>query len=137
MIWKIIFDGNLILLSLDHLVTGFMGVFYPKRAVALYQRLFGVHIELSEAITLLLKPWGALGIFAACATIYPIIDPERYIGVLVALLILLLIRIYIRMHNRSSGSAHLGLSKQRNHFHVGLIVLCAALIAIQIVMILF
>src|SRR5260370_714745 len=103
--WRWIWATNLILLSLDHLSTGLLGVFAPRTALRIYRGLFGIQFPKSPEIVAVLKPWGALAVFAAVATIFPIVDPLRYRGVLVALLVLLILRILIRFSPRATGPA--------------------------------
>jgi hypothetical protein len=130
--WRWIWAANLILLSLDHLSTGLLGVFAPRRAIKIYRGLFGIQFPESPEIVAVLKPWGALAVFAAVATIFPIVDPLRYWGVLLALLVLLLLRILIRVSARATASTLFGLSRRRNGWHIALIALCALLIASEL-----
>jgi hypothetical protein len=132
--WRGIWTANLILLSLDHLSTGLLGVFAPQRAIQMYRALFGIQFSENPEIAAVLKPWGALAVFAAVATIFPIVDPLRYRGVLIALLVLLLLRIMIRFCARATASALFGLSSRRNAWHIALIALCASLIASEILL---
>jgi hypothetical protein len=131
-VWSWIWAANLVLLSLDHLTTGLLGVFAPRRAIRIYRGLFGIQFPESPEIVAVLKPWGALAVFAAMATIFPIMDPLRYRGVLIALLVLLLLRIMIRFSARAAASALFGLSSRRNAWHIALIALCASLIASEL-----
>src|SRR5580658_1032842 len=130
--WRWIWAANLILLSLDHLSTGLLGVFAPRRAIKIYRGLFGIQFPESPEIVAVLKPWGALAVFAAVATIFPIVDPLRYWGVLLALLVLLMLRIFIRFSARATATALFGLSLRRNARHIALIALCALLIATEL-----
>lgn len=131
-VWRWIWTTNLILLSLDHLSTGLLGVFAPRTAFRIYRGLFGIQFPESPEIIAVLKPWGALAVFAAVATIFPIVDPLRYRGVLVALLVLLILRILIRFSARAAATAVFGLSSRRNVWHIALIALCALLIATEL-----
>jgi hypothetical protein len=131
-VWRWIWATNLILLSLDHLSTGLLGVFAPRTALRIYRGLFGIQFPESPEIVAVLKPWGALAVFAAVATIFPIVDRLRYWGVLVALLVLLILRILIRFSARATATAVFGLSSRRNAWHIALIALCALLIATEL-----
>jgi hypothetical protein len=132
--WRWIWAVNLIFLSLDHLSTGLLGVFAPRRAIRIYRGLFGIQFPESPEIVAVLKPWGALAVFAAVATIFPIVDPLRYRGVLIALVVLLILRIMIRFSARATATALFGLSSRRNAWHIALIALCASLIALEILL---
>jgi len=132
--WRCIWAANLILLSLDHLCTGLLGVFAPQRAIRIYRGLFGIQFPDNPEIIAVLRPWGALAVFAAVVTTFPIMDPVRYRGVLVALLVLLILRIIIRFSARATAAALFGLSARRNGWHIALIALCAVLIASELLL---
>lgn len=128
-----LFTITLSLLAVDHLVTGFMGVFMPKRAREFYRVLFGVSMPNDEQYMLLFRPWGALGIFAAIVGILPIIDPQRYIAILYALVMLLSIRIITRFLFQIETARHLNLSARRNYIHITLIAILTAIITLKII----
>jgi hypothetical protein len=132
-LWHAVAYVNLGVLAADHFVTSIAGIFLPRRAAALYQRMFGAHLPLTPEMIVVLKPWGALGIFAAIAGILPIVDPQRYRGVLYALIVLLGLRVYIRLAHAGAAEAHFAISRRRNWFHVYLIVQAAAIIAAQLI----
>src|SRR5262245_7696175 len=96
-LWHLVAYVNLAGLAADHFATSVAGLFFPERAVGLYRRMFGARLELTPDIRFVLKPWSALGVFAALAGLLPIADPVRYRGVLYALLVLLALRVYIRL----------------------------------------
>jgi len=131
-IWHAVWTVNLIALTLDHLMTGFIGIFWPRKAISLYSRIFGIQMPQSPELLLVLRPWGALGVFAGLATIFPIIDPVRYKGLLFALLFLLLLRLVIRTSMSGEANRLLQLSSARNALHISLILLCALLIASEL-----
>jgi hypothetical protein len=124
---------NLGLLAADHFVTSVAAIFFPQRAAALYRRMFGAQLPVTPAIVVMMKPWGALGIFAALAGALPILDVDRYRGVLYALLVLLALRVYIRLVNARAAREHFAISGTRNGFHIFLIVQAAAIIAAQLI----
>src|SRR5260370_40609532 len=100
--WRWIWATNLILLSLDHLSTGLLGEFAPRTALRIYRRLFGIQFPKSPEIVAVLKPWGAFTVFAAVATIFPIVVPLRYRGRLVPLLLLQNLQILILFPTRAT-----------------------------------
>ncbi|PYR55574.1 MAG: hypothetical protein DMF91_23940 [Acidobacteria bacterium] len=132
-IWHAVAYVNLGVLAADHFVTSVAGLFVPERAAALYQRMFGARLPLTPEMVVVLKPWSALGIFAAIAGVLPILDPERYRGVLYALIVLLGLRVYIRLAHAGAADALFAISRRRNSFHVYLIVQAAAIIAAQLI----
>jgi hypothetical protein len=130
--WHLVAYLNLIVLAADHLTTGLAGVLFPKRAARLYQRLFGACFPADSPMTAVLRPWGALGVFAGVAGLLPVYDPFRYRAILFALLFLVVLRIFIRLSYDSATLQFFGLSRARNYFHVYLVTQCAAIIALQL-----
>jgi len=128
-----IFNLNLIILALDHLITGGLALFFPVAAIKFYRIIFGVNVPFTTGHLFILKPWGALGVFAAVVGVLPIFDPVRYEKILWALVLLLIFRIFIRSQNNKNAEIYLNISIWRNIFHIGLIVLCASIIIIQII----
>src|SRR3989344_2973426 len=94
---KFIFTLNLALLALDHFYTGTLALFFPTKAVKVYSRLFGVQIPATSEYFVILKPWGALGVFAGTVGLLPIFDPDKYVLVIVALVLLLVMRLFYRL----------------------------------------
>lgn len=131
-VWRGIWTANLVLLTADHLVTGFMGIVWPSKALSLYRRIFGVQMPSSPEMLLVLRPWGALGVFAGLATLFPIVDPVRYKGILVALLVLLVFRMVIRRSMKGEAGQLFQLSRARNAYHLSLILLSALLIVSEL-----
>jgi len=131
-IWHILANLNLLVLALDHLVTGLAGVFFAKRSATLYRRLFGAHFPVDSPVVVVLRPWGALGVFAGITGLLPIYDPILFRPILYALLILLTLRVFIRLSYDSETLQFFELSPRRNYFHVYLVVQCAALILMQL-----
>lgn len=132
--WRAIWTANLIFLTADHFVTGLVAIIWPRKAISLYRRIFGVQMPSSPELLLVLRPWGALGVFAGLATVGAIVDPARYKGVLFALLVLLLIRLAIRISMKGEAGRLFQLSSARNGFHFSLILLSALLIASELLL---
>ncbi len=131
---KIIFDLNLILLALDHLTTGAYGLFFPVKAIRMYKKLYGAEIPETREYFIILKPWGALGIFAGLVGLLPVIDPAKYFLILVAMLRLLGMRLMYRLKLQKDSEKFLKLSKKSNFRSIGLIVLCGLVILLQIIL---
>jgi hypothetical protein len=130
--WHAIANLNLITLASDHFITSLTGIFFPQKAARLYERMFGAHMPLTPELIAVLKPWGALGIFAALVGLLPIFDPQRYRGILYALVVLLVMRVFIRIWNAASAEQYFKVPRGRNLFHIGIILGCAAIILAQI-----
>lgn len=131
-LWHVLANLNLVVLAADHLTTGLAGVLFPKRAAGLYQRLFGARFPADSPLTAVLRPWGALGVFAGLTGLLPVYDPVRYRAVLFALLSLVVVRIFIRLRYDSATLQFFGLSRARNYFHLYLVTQCGAIIALQL-----
>lgn len=132
-ILELLFSLNLILLSADHLFTGALAMFFPKRAVKTYAKLFGAEIPETKEYLVILKPWGALGIFAGLVGLLPVFDPKKYIFILGALVVLLMMRLIYRLKFQKDATSSLKLSPKRNLFHICLILACASVIVAQII----
>ncbi len=130
--WHFVAYLNLTVLAADHLTTGLAGVLFPKRAASLYRRLFGARFPADSPMTAVLRPWGALGVFAGVAGLLPVYDPVRYRVILFALLFLVVLRIFIRLSYDAATLQFFGLSRARNYFHVYLVTQCAAIITLQL-----
>ena len=131
-LWHAVAHLNLAALAADHLTTGLAGVLFPERAAGLYQRLFGARLPADSPLTAVLRPWGALGVFAGLTGLLPLYDPVRYRAILFPLLFLVVVRVFIRLNYDSATLQFFGLSRARNHFHVYLVIQCAAIIALQL-----
>ena len=132
-LWHAIANLNLLVLAADHLITGLAGVFFPKRSAGLFQRLFGACFPTDSPMVAVLRPWGALGVFAGLTGLLPIYDPVRYRAILYVLLMLVVLRVFIRFSYDSNTLQFFALSSKRNYFHIYLVLQCAAIIALQLV----
>lgn len=129
---KAIFTLNLALLALDHFYTGLLALLFPLKAVKVYSRLFGVQIPATNEYFAILKPWGALGIFAGIIGLLPIFDPDKYVLIIVALVLLLAMRLFYRLKFQKDTEKFLKLSRGRNLRHVGLILVSMFIMVAQI-----
>ena len=115
-LWHAVAYLNLVILAADHLTTGLAGVLFPQRATGLYQRLFGARFPADSPLTAILRPWGALGVFAGLTGLLPVYDVVRYRAILFPLLLLVVLRIFIRVSYDSATLQFFGLSRARNYF---------------------
>jgi hypothetical protein len=127
-----IFKLNLILLSLDHLITGGLGLFFPAIALRFYRKVFGINVPVTTAHLFIVKPWGALGIFAGLIGLLPVYDQSRYSAILYGLVVLLCLRVYMRISSARMAESQMQLSRKRNMFHVALIITAGVIICVQI-----
>ncbi len=131
-ILELLFNLNLILLSIDHFITGGSAFLYPQKAIKMYKTIFGAELPPTEEYMAIIKPWGALGIFAGYIGLLPLYDSVRYQEVLFGLFILLLIRMFIRLSNIKRAETYFRLSTKRNLTHVFLIFVSALMLGLQI-----
>ncbi len=76
-----------------------------------------------STLKLVLKPWGALAVFAGIAGLFAATDPERYVGVVLGLIVLLCGRIYYRVVFWKDLLSTGGISPYRNRISVGVLLL--------------
>src|SRR5439155_22546493 len=96
-LWHLVANLNLAILALDHLVTGLAGVLFPDRAAGLYSRLFGASLSAGSPATAVLRPWGALAVFAGVVGILPIYDPAGFRPILFAFFFFFGFRLLFRL----------------------------------------
>jgi hypothetical protein len=125
-------DAILILLAIDHFVTGFIFLFLPNLNGVLAQKIYGVRFPEGGNINLLIKPWGAFGIFGSLVGLIPVFSEQDSILILYALLILLLTRLYYRISFMVEASYVIHLSRKRNLFHSLTIVICIVAVLIKL-----
>lgn len=86
----------LLLLSCYHVVTGVVSVGFPDFSESFYQALYHFHPEMTEQYKLVLRPWGALALFAGVVGLFAFRDPRRYVGVVWSIALLLTMRVVYR-----------------------------------------
>lgn len=131
-LWHTIAYLNLLVLATDHLLTGFVAVFFAKQSAGLYRRLFGARFPLDSPLVAVLRPWGALGIYAGLTGLLPVYDPVRYRPILWGLFLLVTLRVFIRLSYNANTLQSFGLSAKRNYLHAYLVLQCAAILGLQL-----
>lgn len=111
----------LCILSMYHLFTGIVSMFFPGFAMEFYRWFYRCEPSQRQDLYLILKPWGALAAFAGVAGLYAAVDPLRYRGVILGLIFLLCFRIYYRLTFARGLEQHARIPTQRNLANVGLI----------------
>jgi hypothetical protein len=90
----------LIALSVYHLWTGFISYFAPNSAMKFYRRAYGADPVERRHLMIILRPWGALAVFAGFVGLSVIWQPASRRWVEACLLLLLVMRIGYRVHLR-------------------------------------
>lgn len=125
-------DLILILLAIDHFVTGSIFLFFPNLKAKLAHKVYGVRFPEGENINLIVKPWGAFGVFGGLVGLIPVFSNQDSTLILYALLILLLTRLYYRIGFMIEASCVIHLSRKRNLFHSLTIVVCILAVLIKL-----
>lgn len=86
----------LAILSIYHMITGILSFWFPGIAFRFYKKMYGCDPAERRQLTLVMKPWGALALFAGICGAFSAADPARYVGIVLALWILLILRIVYR-----------------------------------------
>lgn len=132
---ELLFSLNLILISLDFIITSIAGIFFPRVGIKLYKRMLGVSIPESEEYFTILKPWSSLGLFTGLVVLLPVLDPHHYREILFAILFLLLFRAYLRLIYFRDAHTYFKLQRGRNLFHIALIGISSSIIIAQLIFI--
>ncbi|MCA9835604.1 MAG: hypothetical protein KC422_01755 [Trueperaceae bacterium] len=109
-------------LILDHLITGFISLFFPEQARRWFEHFYS--IRLTDAMMLLFKPWGLLGLFAAASGIVMLFGLERYKYFLLLFAALVLGRLILRFVLAREVHERFKLSLRRNMRQVSILLLC-------------
>lgn len=106
--------GYLCVLSVYHLFTGIVSMFFPDFAMNFYRWFYRCEPADRADLFLILKPWGALAAFAGVVGLFAAVDPTRYQGVIIGLILLLLFRIYYRLAFARRLEQHANITPRRN-----------------------
>ena len=82
----------LALLSFYHVITGIISFAFPGFAMRFYKTIYGCDPAERRQLAIVMKPWGALSVFAGICGGFAAADPVRYRGVVIALLVLMILR---------------------------------------------
>jgi len=113
----------LFVLSTYHLWTGGISYFHPGFAMKFYQRFYDCNPVEQRHLRIILRPWGALAIFAGMAGMTVVTDPIHHPATLGSLTLLLLLRIGYRIGMRTELREISGIAPHRNWISIGCLVL--------------
>lgn len=125
----------LAILSLYHVLTGVLSFAFPRFAMQFYKRVYGCDPEERQQLTIVMKPWGALAIFAGLCGCFAAVDPVRYRGVIASLMVLLILRVVYRILCRRALEEVGRIAPHRNFVSmvtiaVGIVLLSGLLLAL-------
>lgn len=123
----------LALLSFYHVITGVISFAFPGFAMRFYKAIYGTEPAERRQLTLVMKPWGSLAIFAGLCGGFAAVDPVRYRGVVMALLALMILRTIYRIVFRQELEEVGRIAPHRNwisiaSIEVGIVILAGWLI---------
>ncbi len=113
----------LAVLSSYHIVTGVVSVGFPDFSEHFYKRLYHFHPEMTEQYKLVLRPWGALALFAGIAGLFAATDPDRYYGLVLAITLLLGLRVSYRTMLAAKMQAVFQIDARRNRANTAIILI--------------
>jgi hypothetical protein len=119
----------LAILSSYHVLTGLISFGFPGFAMRFYKTLYGCDPAERRQLTLVMKPWGALALFAGISGGFAAVDPQRYRGVVAALLLLLVLRVVYRFWCREELQLVGQIASHRNWLSMGAIFLGIVILA--------
>lgn len=120
----------LCLLSSYHVVTGVVSFFFPAFAMRFYRALYACDPAERRQLAIVMKPWGALALFAGISGGFAATDPVRYRGIVAALCLLLVLRIVFRVVCRRELAEVGRIPPHRNLLSIGLIAIGAVILSL-------
>jgi hypothetical protein len=116
-------------LSLYHLLSGALSYFVPDVAMRFYRRLYDCNPIEQRHLRIILRPWGALAIFAGVAGLGTLPNPTRAPWLLGGLALLLGLRIGYRIHLQQELRAISGIAPRRNWISIAVLTAGVAVLA--------
>jgi hypothetical protein len=111
----------LALLSGYHLWTGAISFFAPEFALRFYRGMYGCEPVERRHLLIVMRPWGALAIFAGLAGFGVFFEPGARPWIVGATAVLLALRIGYRVMLRHELAAISGISARRNAISLGML----------------
>lgn len=118
----------LIALSVYHVGTGAISYFAPESAMRFYRAAYGADPIERRHLLIILRPWGALALFAGIAGLGAVARPEARTWIEAGLIALLLLRAGYRVRLRHELESVSRIPPGRNWFNVALVLAGAALL---------
>lgn len=119
-------------LSVYHVGTGTISYFAPEQALRFYRRLYGCDPAERQHLLVILRPWGALAIFAGCAGLLILGYPMARHSIEAALLLLLILRIGYRVGLRDRLRELSGIPPHRNAISILVLVAGVLLLGLDL-----
>lgn len=126
--------GYLAFLSAYHLWSGGISFFAPEFALRFYRAAYGCEPKERSHLLLILRPWGALAIFAGLAGFVAFFDAGARPSLVAALMGLLLMRIGYRITLRRELKELSGIDGRRNAISIGMLMIGVFLLGAELVL---
>ena len=124
-----IIQGYLFVLSAYHLWTGSVSYMCPGLAMKFYHRFYDCNPVEQRHLRIILRPWGALALFAGLVGMAAVKEPSRHPAILGSLALLLLLRIGYRIGLRAELREISGIAPHRNWTSIACLAFGAAMLA--------
>lgn len=119
----------LIALSLYHFWTGSISYLAPNAAMRFYANVYGCDPVERRHLLLILRPWGALAVFAGIVGLNGVWQPVTRPLIELGLVVLLLMRVGYRVGLRRELRDISRIAPHRNAISIGILLLGAALLS--------
>lgn len=116
-------------LSLYHVWTGAISYFAPGFALRFYRRFYDCHPVEQRHLHIILRPWGALALFAGVVGLATLPDPGAHPVLTGALALLLALRVGYRVRLRQELREISGIAPARNWANIALLLVGIGILA--------
>jgi hypothetical protein len=121
--------GYLAVLSSYHVATGLLSFTAPGLALRFYRGAYGCNPVELRHLRIILRPWGALAVFAGLAGFVALGCPPARAWIQAAVLILLAMRVAYRIGLRRELADISGIPPRHNAMNIGLLLIGGTLLA--------
>lgn len=121
--------GYLVALSSYHVITGLLSFAAPGMALLFYRGAYGCNPVEHRHLLIILRPWGALAVFAGFVGFVALGCPPARTWIEAALLILLSMRVAYRFRLRRELAEISGIPPRHNLANIGLLLVGIAVLA--------
>lgn len=123
----------LVVLSAYHVATGLISFTAPQLALKFYRGAYGCEPVERRHLLIILRPWGALAVFAGLAGFIALNCPPARSWIEASLIVLLAMRVVYRIGLRGELREISGIPPRNNFINIGLLLCGIALLAADLV----
>jgi len=125
--------GYLAVLSTYHVGTGLVSFAAPGLALRLYRGAYGCDPVERRHLLIMLRPWGALAVFAGLAGLAALVHPSVRSWIEASLIALLAMRVAYRIGLRAELREISGIPSRNNFINIGLLLLGIVVLSADLV----